>query len=76
MSWLAEVYRLISLHTADVEGDFSQMKLIKTYLRNRMNEQTLDSIMRIVIEGPTLKEFPFEEAVKLWAEKKNRRIIK
>ena len=31
--------------------------------------------MQIVIERPTLKEFPFEEAVKLWAEK-NRRIIK
>ena len=65
MAWLAEIYRVIPPHTADVERDFSQMKLIKTYLRNRMNEQTLDSIMRIVIEGPTLKEFPLEEAVKL-----------
>ena len=26
-------------------------------------------------EGPTLKEFPFEDAVKLWADKKNRCII-
>ena len=76
MSWLAEVYRVIPVHTADVERDFSQMKLIKTYLRNKMNEQTLYSIMRIVIEEPTLKEFTFEEAVKMWAEKKNRRIIK
>lgn len=75
MSWLAEIYRVIPPHTADVERDFSQMKLIKTYLRNRMNEQTLDSIMRIVIEGPILKEFPFEEVVNLWAAKKNRRVI-
>lgn len=75
MSWLAEIYRVIPPHTADVERDFSQMKLIKTYLRNRMKEQTLDSIMRIVIEGPTLKEFPFEDAVQLWAKKKKRRVI-
>ena len=40
-----------------------------------MLEKTLDSLLRIVIEGPSLKEFPAKEAVMLWASKKNRRLL-
>ena len=39
-----------------------------------MNEHTLDSLLRIAIEGPPVKEFPAQTTVKLWAQIKNRRI--
>ena len=54
MSILARICRVIPIQTADVERTFSQLKLIKTRLRNRMNEKTLDSLLRIAIEGPTV----------------------
>ena len=37
-------------------------------------KKTLDSLLRVVIEGPPLESFPVAEAVQLWAKKKNRRI--
>ena len=70
---LAGIYKVLPPHTADCERDFSNMKLIKTDIRNRMSENTLDCLMRISLEGPPLEKFPYERAVKLWASKKNRR---
>ena len=59
---------------SDVERTFSQLKLIKTPIRNRMQEQTLDSLLCIAIEGPPLNSFPVAEVVALWASKKQRRL--
>ena len=58
----------------DVERTFSQLKIIKTRVRNRMLEKTLDSLLRIAIEGPKLEEFDAKRAVDIWAKKKKRRI--
>ncbi len=58
MSILAKICRVIPIQTADVERTFSQLKLIKTRIRNRMSENTLDSLLRIAIEGPPIAEFP------------------
>ena len=74
MSKLGKICRVIPIHTADVERTFSQLKLIKTSIRNRVNEKTLDALLRIVREGPSLEEYPISDAVTLWAKKKNRRI--
>ena len=74
ISTLAKICRVIPVQTADVERTFSQLKLIKTRVRNRMNEKTLDALLRIAIEGPSISEFPISDAVKLWAAKKKRRI--
>ena len=74
MSQLAEIYRIIPPHTSDVERDFSQMKLIKMCIRNRMCKKTLNSVLRIIIEGPDLNQFCFEEVIKMWAVTKQRRI--
>ena len=41
--------------TATVERSFSQMKMIKTRLRNRLNGTNLKRLMRIAIEGPEMK---------------------
>ena len=38
-----------------------------------MGQDTLDALMRISVEEPESTSFPFTRAVKLWAEKKDRR---
>ena len=35
-----------------------------------MNEKTLDALLRIATEGPSISKFPVCDAVKLWAAKK------
>ena len=72
MSKLAQICCVIPLHTTDCERDFCLLNFVKTPLRNHMNERTFDSIIRIVVEGPPIKEFPFTEAVRLWAQRKKR----
>ena len=74
MSTFAKICRVVPIQTADVERTFSQLKLIKTRVRNRMLEKTLDSLLRIAIEGPPTSEFSATDTVKLWATKKNRRL--
>ena len=49
---LAAILIVLPVTTATVERTFSSMKLIKTRLRNRMGESTLEHTMRICIEGP------------------------
>ena len=67
MAQFARICGVIPIHTADVERTFSQLKLIKTRTRNRMNKKTLDSLLRIVLEGPDEDIFPVADAVELWA---------
>ncbi len=74
MSTLGKICRVIPIHTADVERTFSQLKLTKTRVKNRMSEKILDSLLRILIEGPPTSEFAVSETVKVWAAKKNRRL--
>ncbi len=47
--------------TATVERTFSQMKLVKTRLRNRISDSNLPKLMRIAIEGPNLTNIDFSE---------------
>ena len=70
MTKIAKICRVIPIHTADVERTFSQLNLIKTCTRNRLQEKSLDSLLRISIEGPPVEEFPASEAVELWSRKK------
>ena len=64
-SLAASVYSNISLnlstyHTADVERTSSQLKLIKTSIRNRMNENVLYSLLHVVV-GRSVEEYPIAE---------------
>ena len=49
---LASIALVIPVTTAAVERSFSDMKLVKTRLRSRMGEDTLDYALRICIEEP------------------------
>ncbi len=71
MSAMAKISRVVPIHTADMERTFSQLKLIKTNIRN---EKTLDSLMHIANEGPLLMDFTVPETLKQWAKKKNRQL--
>ena len=71
---LATVCVTIPVSTASVERSFSQMKLIKTRLRNSLNEVSLSQLMKIAIESPEkLDDSHLEEILDIW-NKKPRRI--
>ena len=59
--------------TATIERSFSQMKMIKTRLRKRLNDTNLMRLMRIAIEGPEMKLVDFDEVLNVFREN-NRRI--
>lgn len=59
--------------TAMVEQSFSEMKMIKTRLRNRLSDCNLERLMKIADEGPQIGSVPFEEILEVF-KMKNRRI--
>lgn len=71
---LACLAKLNMVIPSDCERAFSPMKRIKTQLRNRLKTTTLDNLMRISIEGPSLENFDFEKAVDTWSAIRKRRI--
>jgi len=61
---------------AIVERFFSQMKVIKTDLRNKINEENLEDLLRIKIGGINLETFDkqfCDKAIDLWHNDKVRR---
>lgn len=70
---LCNIMLTLPVGTATVERSFSQMKNIKTRLRNRLNDSNLERLMRIAIEGPEMKFVNFDEVLNIFKEK-NRRI--
>ena len=74
LSDLAKVSLSIPVGTASVEQSFSQMKMVKTRLKNRLGEQNLAHLMRIAIETPEkLPDDIVESLVDIW-NRKSRRI--
>ena len=65
---------LLSIATADCERAFSAMNRIKTSPRNRLKTITLEQLMFISIEGPSLEDFDFVQAANHWGRRGNRRI--
>ena len=73
---LATIALVLPVTTATVERTFSDMKLIKTRLRSRLGEDTLDYTMRVCMEGPEkLSDEDLDAIVCHWKEQKNRRIV-
>jgi len=54
--FLVSIRMILPLNTACCERGFSKMKLIKTYLRNRLHDTTLSALMMISINGPALSD--------------------
>lgn len=59
---------LLSLPPTSVscETSFSQMKLIKTSRRARLQDKTLDVLMRVKLESPPIESFDPTDTVERW----------
>ena len=76
LSTLAKICMTIPVGTASVERSFSQMKMIKTHLRNRLGEDNLSNLMKIAIESPeSLADEDLEQIIDVWNEKLRRLIV-
>ena len=65
---LLDILLTLPVGTATVEHSFSQMKMVKTRLRSRLNDVNLARLMRIAIEGPQLSTTDFSEIVDILKE--------
>ena len=75
LSKLASILMILPVTTATVERTFSTMKLVKTRLRSRMGEDTLEHTMRICIEGPdNLPEDTLDAVIHHYKSSKKRRL--
>ena len=73
---LARLAVVLPVTTATVERSFSDMKLIKTRLRSRLGEETLNHTRRISIEGPDkLNSEDLDSMIQYWKEKKTRKLM-
>ena len=72
---LVKIALLIPLSNAHVERIFSQMKLIKNNLRNKMHLNTLDDHLMILLNGPEIEKFDYLKVLEHGKVKKTRRII-
>ena len=69
LSVIANICLSIPVRTASVERSFSQIKMIKTRLRNRLGEMSL-SLMKIAIESPQKMSIrDLEEVIDVWNRK-------
>ena len=71
---LAKLSLHVPLHTADCERGFSCQNRIHTSRRNRLDSSRVNQLMLIQLEGGPSKTFDFGTAVKLWKNKKERKL--
>lgn len=63
---LLQIMLTISCSTAVVERGFSAMNSQKTSLRTLLSKGTLNSIMKIAVDGPSVEEFDAPKHVENW----------
>lgn len=73
-SWISEVTLIFALLPLGAERDFSKLKIIKTDLRNSMNEKTLNHLLHVSINGKDPSEMGFVECARAFAGEKSRRL--
>ena len=71
---ILKIALIVPLSNAQVERIFSQQNLIKNKLRNKMNINTLNNHLMILLNGPEIEDFDFEKAYEHWVNKKSRKI--
>ena len=77
LSTLGNICLSIPASTASVERSFSQMKLPKTRLQNRLSDSSLLHLMKIAIKSPDkLSDSDTEEIVNVWNRKSRRVLVK
>jgi hypothetical protein len=72
---LVNIALIIPLSNANVERVFSQHKLTKTRLRNRMNVESLESHLMTLLNAPdNIEDFDWNKAFDQWEKEQVRRI--
>ena len=69
---LLQLYALILLSIAGAQCSFSTLKLIKTYLRNRISDEYLSDLAVINIHKNITQELNIENVVDEFAKSKRR----
>ena len=62
----------LPVSTATAERAFSSMKIIKTRLRNKMEDDNLTNQMLINIEGEILENYSYDDIIEYFRKTKNR----
>ena len=63
----------IPAHSVECERGFSMMKKVKTDWRNKLNTDTLTSLVRVVMQTPDCKQFDPTSAILFWQSNANRK---
>ena len=63
---VSELLFSLPFSTAKVEHFFSTLKIIKTERRANLSNSTLNDLLEVNTEGPTLCDFSADSAVDLW----------
>lgn len=63
---VVEIMMVISPSTATCERGFSAMNLVKTNLRAKLSQSSLQNLLTIMIDGPLLKDFVPGPAIDAW----------
>ena len=66
---LIEIMLTFSMSTAIVERGFSHMNNVKDATRTMLGNKTLNNLLEVKINGPTLKDFKPEAAIIHWMDK-------
>ena len=69
-----ELLFCLPIANGHLERVFSHLKLIKNNRRTCLQEDTLDQLLRINVEGPSLDEWDATGAIQLWCSEKTRRL--
>nr|XP_047140930.1 zinc finger protein 862-like [Hydra vulgaris] len=70
---VAELLFTLPISNAKLERMFSKMKSVKSNYRTSLTESCVSNILRILEDGPLLKEFNFLPAIELWWSDKGGR---
>ena len=64
---LVELLFCLPISNAKVERFFSFMNRVKTDVRSSLGENRINSLLRIALEGPSMKEFDANKAIEKWS---------
>ena len=71
---IIEIMLILPFTNAKVERMFSRMNRTKTDWRNRLNRDSIDALLRIGEEGPSVKDFNPDQGIERWYNAKVRRL--
>ena len=71
---LLSIILILPVSTVYCERGFSYHNITKNKIRNRLTNENVDNLMRIMLEGEDIANFDFNEAYKIWANEANRLI--